>query len=114
MSDRDAVTSVRILGEEYRIRGASPERVATIADYVDAKFREFETAGSAVDLKRRAILVSLNIAEEVFQEKEQREEDRLRHETESRSHEGQRRAWQRRVRQCAARLDAVPDPPRDA
>ena len=114
MSDRDTVTTVRILGEEFRIRGASPDRITEIADYVDAKFRELESSGSVMDLKRRAVLVSMNIAEEVFQHKEELEQQQRRFETESHSSKVRTKDWQGRLRRCLSRLDAVPDAGFDA
>jgi cell division protein ZapA (FtsZ GTPase activity inhibitor) len=92
MSEEQSVTRVQILGEEYRIRGASPERITALAAYVDAKFRELERAGSVMDLKRRAVLVSLNIAEEIFDERDRsgRVLERLRH--------------------CRRKLEFAPDP----
>ena len=71
MSD-DGATAVRIHGEEFRVRGASPERIQALADFVDARFREMDKTGRTADLRRQAVLVSLNIAEEVFLERERR------------------------------------------
>jgi len=70
MEDAGSPTPVRILGDEYWIRGASPERVKELAAFVDAKFREASGRGSGLDIKRLAVLVSLNLAEEVFHERE--------------------------------------------
>ena len=39
MSETESVTVVRILGEEYRIRGASSERITALAGYVDERHR---------------------------------------------------------------------------
>jgi cell division protein ZapA (FtsZ GTPase activity inhibitor) len=71
MSNSEPVTSVRILGEEYKIRGASPDRITTLADYVDHKFRQIE---QVKDLRRQAVLVSLHIAEEMFAERDRQNE----------------------------------------
>lgn len=68
----DGATAVTIHGEEFRVRGASPERIRLLAEFVDARFREMEKSGRAHDLRRQAVLVSLNIAEEVFRERERR------------------------------------------
>jgi len=68
----DGATAVHIHGEEFRVRGASPERIRALADFVDARFREMDKAGRNHDLRRQAVLVSLNIAEEVFLERERR------------------------------------------
>lgn len=74
MGDPDPVTPVRILGEEYWIRGASSNRIRELAAFVDDRFREFGERGATIDLKRLAVLVSLNIAEEVFAERDQRDQ----------------------------------------
>jgi cell division protein ZapA (FtsZ GTPase activity inhibitor) len=71
MSSSESVTSVKILGEEYKIRGASAERITSLADYVDRKFRQIE---QVKDLRQQAVLVSLHIAEEMFAERDRRRE----------------------------------------
>jgi len=73
MSGQGPITSVRIMGEEYRIRGGSPEQVARLAASVDQKLRELQASRPAMDTKRLAVMVCLNIAEELDQ-------DRCRHE----------------------------------
>ncbi len=72
MSERGAITSVSILGEEYRIRGSSPDQVVRLAAVVDQKLRELQATRPAMDTKRLAVMVCLNIAEELDQ-------DRCRH-----------------------------------
>ncbi len=72
MERNDPVTPVRILGEEYRIAGASPERVRDLASFVEGKFQELQTARPLVDIKRLAVAVCLNIAEELYQERTRR------------------------------------------
>ena len=69
------VTAVEILGERYQVRGASSERVSALAEYVDSKFRELQQSSRTTDIKRQAVLVSLNIAEEVFAERDLRGEE---------------------------------------
>lgn len=71
MSISESVTLVKILGEEYKIRGASAERITSLADYVDRKFRQIE---QVKDLRQQAVLVSLHIAEEMFAERDRRRE----------------------------------------
>jgi cell division protein ZapA (FtsZ GTPase activity inhibitor) len=71
MSNGDPVTSVRILGDEYKIRGASAERITSLAEYVDRKFRQIE---QVKDLRQQAVLVSLHIAEEMFAERDRHRE----------------------------------------
>ena len=67
MGEPGRTTTVTILGEEYSIRGGSAEEVALLAAFVDEKFRELRGARPGIDLKRLAVMVSLNIAEELFQ-----------------------------------------------
>jgi cell division protein ZapA (FtsZ GTPase activity inhibitor) len=72
MERNDPGTPVRILGEEYRIAGASPERVRALASFVEGKFQELQAARPLVDIKRLAVAVCLNIAEELFEERTRR------------------------------------------
>lgn len=73
MERTDSGTPVRILGEEYRIAGASPERVRALASFVEEKFQELQTVRPLVDIKRLAVAVCLNIAEELYEERIRRE-----------------------------------------
>lgn len=73
-SDQDTL-SVTILGSEYKIKGADPEYIQKVAAYVDAKMRELERRLAAGAPARIAILASLNIADELFRERAER--DRL-------------------------------------
>jgi cell division protein ZapA (FtsZ GTPase activity inhibitor) len=73
MERKELSTSVRILGEEYRIAGASPDRVRALASFVETKFQELQAARPLVDIKRLAVAVCLNIAEELFEERTRRE-----------------------------------------
>jgi cell division protein ZapA len=73
MTDPSTATAVRVLGEEYWIRGASPELVQGLADYVDTRFQELQEARPTLDIKRLAVMVCLNIAEELFEERSHRE-----------------------------------------
>ncbi len=75
MDRNDPGTPVRILGEEYRIAGASPERVRTLASFVEGKFQELQAARPLIDIKRLAVAVCLNIAEELYEERTRRSAD---------------------------------------
>ena len=74
MADRGLPTVVTILGEEFSIRGGSAEEISLLARFVDEKFQELRSSRPGLDLKRLAVMVSLNIAEEMFQEKARRAE----------------------------------------
>jgi cell division protein ZapA len=64
---------VEINGSEYRIRGdADPEQIREIAHYVDSKMKEVASETSLGSSLKVAILAALNIAGELFQEREDR------------------------------------------
>src|SRR5688500_11663252 len=67
--------SVTIFGSEYKIKGADPDYIQNVAAYVDGKMRELERRLAAGTPTRIAILASLNIADELFRERAER--DRL-------------------------------------
>ena len=67
--------SVTIFGSEYKIRGADPDYIQVVAAYVDGKMRELEQRLPAGTPAKLAILTSLNIADELFRERNER--DRL-------------------------------------
>jgi len=73
VSESGATTSIRILGEEYRVRGAAPELVEELAGLVDRKFRDLQAGRPAMDWKRLAVMVCMNLAEELYQERSRRE-----------------------------------------
>ena len=65
---------VEIFGQEYRIRGVGePEYIHKIAGYVDKKMREIAHSSGILSQARIAILAALNIADELYQEREERE-----------------------------------------
>ncbi len=74
-SDSNVMSSVKveIYGSEYRIRGdADPESIQEIAHYVDSKMGEVSEATSVNSALKVAILAALNIAGELFREREDR------------------------------------------
>lgn len=106
MSKPETGVPVRILGEEYRLAGASPDRVRALAEYVDRRYRETLAARPTMDMKRLAVVVCLTIAEELFEERARGE---ARHLLESDA--------ARRVRRCrdlveAAWANSAPGDPR--
>lgn len=65
---------VTILGSEYAIKGtANSEHIIKIARYVDQKMREITEQQSIASNTRVAILAAMDIADELFQEKQQRQ-----------------------------------------
>ncbi len=74
MNEDQNVIKVQIFGGEYKIRGqADPEYIAEVARYVDSKMREINEKLSIATLGKVAILASLNLADELFKERKDRE-----------------------------------------
>ena len=72
----DSVQNVRIeiFGKEYNIRGqADPQYIQRVAAYVDQKMREINEKLPLPSLSQVAILASLNIADELLRERDERQ-----------------------------------------
>ena len=70
------VVQVEIFGHSYTIRGeAQQEYILEVAAYVDRKMREITEKMPVASLSKVAILASLNIADELFKVRSQREND---------------------------------------
>lgn len=66
---------VNIYGTEYPIRGiADEEYILTVANYVDAKMREIDQKIAVKSALKVAILAALNITDELFKERLEKEE----------------------------------------
>ena len=66
------VVTVEIAGQRYPIRSGLDERyVAELAAYVDQKMRAAVDAAPESDMMGLAILVALNIADDVFRARQQ-------------------------------------------
>ncbi|HKO22297.1 MAG TPA: cell division protein ZapA [Candidatus Eisenbacteria bacterium] len=72
MTTEPNTQSVTIFGSEYKIRGADPDYIQVVAAYVDGKMRELEGRIPPGTPAKLAILTSLNIADELFREREER------------------------------------------
>ncbi|HEU5311421.1 MAG TPA: cell division protein ZapA [Candidatus Eisenbacteria bacterium] len=72
MTTEPDTQSVTIFGSEYKIRGADPDYIQVVAAYVDGKMRELTQRVPGGTPAKLAILVSLNIADELFREREER------------------------------------------
>ncbi len=71
------VVTVEIAGQRYPIRSGLDERyVAELAAYVDQKMRAAVTASPESDTLGLAILVALNIADDVFRARQQQSTSR--------------------------------------
>lgn len=67
-------SEVEIYGERYTIKSdLGEDHLKNVAAYVDQKINEIKTATGVISTSRVAILAALNIAEELFQLKEQKE-----------------------------------------
>jgi cell division protein ZapA len=80
--DTKNVVQVQIFGHSYTIRGeADEEYIMRVAAFVDRKMREITEKLPVASLSKVAILASLNIADELFKERAQRQsqEQQLSH-----------------------------------
>ena len=72
--DAKTPVQVTIFGHSYAIRGETDQAyVLEVAAYVDRKMREVTEKLPVESLSKVAILASLNIADELFKERSQRE-----------------------------------------
>jgi cell division protein ZapA len=63
---------VEIFGERYTLRsGDAPEYLQRVAEYVDGKFRELVKQSPSLIPSKVAVLVSVNIADELFKQSEE-------------------------------------------
>ncbi len=70
-------TTVTIRGVAYQLRGdADPQHIGRLAAYVDDKMRALEEATRTQSPAKLAILASLTLADELFQERSTRESER--------------------------------------
>jgi len=73
--DAKNVVQVQIFGHSYTIRGeADQDYITSVAAYVDRKMREITEKLPVASLSKVAILASLNIADELFKERAQRDQ----------------------------------------
>ncbi len=71
MTERRSTVRVTIVGEEYAIRSPTdPEHTRAVASYVDAAIRKILESGSVVESHKAAILAAMQIAGELFAERE--------------------------------------------
>ncbi len=72
MSQDPARVSVRILDRDYMVACPHEERPALLdaAEYLNARMREVRDSGKVVGLDRIAVMVALNMANELLQVRE--------------------------------------------
>ncbi len=76
MSEPRDVT-VSIYGNRYTLRSeADPDQLRELAADVDARMREAANAGGTMGADRIAVLVALNLADELVRERDALEEER--------------------------------------
>lgn len=74
MSDNRVSTTIKIFGHEYRVKGdADPGYIEEVARYVDQKMREVSKQTPVGSITKIAILAALNIADELFRERNEKE-----------------------------------------
>lgn len=74
MSDDFKILKVNIFGTEYPIKGSTDtEYIKKVAGYVDQKMREIDQNIPIDSSLKVAILAALNITDELFREKEKKE-----------------------------------------
>jgi cell division protein ZapA len=67
---------VKIQGQEFRVEGeGGAERIVAVASYVDQKIEELSRGVGGAPVAKMAVLAALNIAEELFREREDRRHD---------------------------------------
>jgi cell division protein ZapA len=67
--------TVNIYGHEYTLRGeADAEYVEKVASFVDRKMTEVAESAGAMSTTKIAILAAINIADELFRERQKRHE----------------------------------------
>lgn len=66
--------TVKILGDEYTIRGsASPEVLQKAAAYVDRLMQEIVERNSQISRQKAAVLAALNLADELLKYRQDRQ-----------------------------------------
>ena len=71
MVNVEGSTRVEVFDQSYQIRGVeNDEYIKSLAAYVDKKMRVIADVCKTVDGQKVAVLAALNIADELFQEKE--------------------------------------------
>jgi len=74
MEEKSESIRVNIFGTEYPIKGdADPAYIEKISQFVDAKMKEVSKQLSSPSMTKVAILAAMNIADELFQERVERE-----------------------------------------
>lgn len=74
MQRGDGVTRVEICDRVYAVTGAiDGEYLERLSAYVDGKMREIQESSRTVDTVKVAVMAALNIADELFQQRDRAE-----------------------------------------
>jgi len=74
MAQNSSITKVTILGKEYSIKGeADPQYVQEVAKFVDETMQKICAVSQTASPSKVAILAALNIADELYREREEKE-----------------------------------------
>ena len=75
MRRENGVTRVEIFGRNYDVTGAiDDDYLERLSAFVDGKMREIHESSRAVDTVKVAVMAALNIADELFQQRDQVEQ----------------------------------------
>ncbi len=75
MSTAKRSVRVTIVGEEYPIRTErSADFTRAVAEYVDRTIRSVLDSGTVIEVQKAAILAAMKITDELFREREDRDE----------------------------------------
>jgi|SRR5689334_3599191 cell division protein ZapA len=76
MDVKPTSVQVEIFGQFYNVRAdGDPESIRELARFVDGKMREIAERAPTVDPQKIAILAALNIADELFRNRERHRDD---------------------------------------
>jgi len=71
MEEKESVVTVKIFGEDYRIKGVKdPDYIHDLARFLDRKMKEVATNTQLTSTNKIAILAALNISDELCKYKE--------------------------------------------
>jgi cell division protein ZapA (FtsZ GTPase activity inhibitor) len=97
MDNAETTTRISILGEEFQVRGAEQDLILQVASLVDERFRALQASRPTMDVKRLAVMVCLNMAEELTRERA--------------AHQGLLRSTRERVHRCLDFLEEASGTP---
>ena len=72
MTDKAHLVQVEIFGQTYSVKaGSDAAYVTRLAAFVDEEMKDVSRASGAVDSLRVAVLAALNLADEIFRQRQQ-------------------------------------------